>query len=227
MNAWYAITIVAIIVALLRRDLMREMILAGLLALPILLLKPLISSNFLQIAENNGGLWLFSIEKIVLSFSFGALASSVYEIFFHKKVTPLKHPLRKKLIWLFCGPALFIIMAIFFHQALAWALLLGLSLNLAIVLVIRKDLVWDTFFSGFFMGILYFAIFAASYKGFPGDIRNLWFSEVTVGITAFSLPIEELLCVFLFGAFWGPLYIAIKDQKLFNKSINLTSAKND
>lgn len=194
------------------------MLLAGLLALPVLLLKPIISSNFYLVAESNGGIWLFLIEKIVLSFSFGALASSIYEIFFHKKITPIHHPLRKKLIWLFCGPVLFLISIIFFHQTFIWALLAGLILNLIIVLSIRKDLIWDAIFSGFFMGLLYFIIFTISYQGFPGDIRDLWFSETTIGITAFSIPVEELLCIFLFGAFWGPLYIAIKDQHLFNKN---------
>lgn len=194
------------------------MILAGLLALPILLLKPILSSNFYLVAESNGGFWLFLTEKIVLSFSFGALASSVYEMFFHKKITPIKHPLREKLIWLFCGPILFLFLTIFFHQAFAWALLAGLCLNLFIVLYTRKDLIWDAIFSGFFMGLLYFIIFSASYQGFPGDIQNLWFSEMTIGLTAFSIPIEELLCVFLFGAFWGPLYIAIKDRRFKNIS---------
>lgn len=216
MNAWYVITILAIIVVLLRRDLWREMVLAGLLALPILLLKPLISSNFFIIANSNGGIWLFLAEKIIFGFSFGALAASIYEIFFHKKITPLKHPLRKKLIWLLIGPVIFVLITIIFHQAVAWGLLAGLAVNLIIVLSIRTDLVWDTIFSGFAMGVLYFIIFALSYSGFPGDIRNLWFSDVTVGITAFSLPVEELLCVFLFGAFWGPIYIAIKDLKTKN-----------
>ena len=199
---------------LLRPDLRREMTIAGLLALPILLLKPLISSNFVQIAQNNGGIGLFLFERIVISFSFGALASSVYEIFFHKKITPLHHPLRKRLIALVSGPILFIILVLFFNQTVVFGLFMGLSINLIIVILIRKDLVWDTIFSGFSMGLLYFVIFAISYRGFPGDIRNLWFSGTTVGITIFSIPAEELLCVFLFGAFWGPLYIAIKDRDL-------------
>lgn len=214
MNAWYIITVLAVICAFLRRDLIREMVLAGLLSLPILLLKPLISSNFIQVANNNGGLWLFLIEKIIISFSFGALASSVYEIFFHKKITPLKHPLRKKLLWLIVGPVLFVVLVILFNQNLALSLTIGLVVNIIIVLIIRTDLIWDAIFSGFSMGLLYFIIFAVSYRGFPGDIHNLWFSNTTVGITAFSLPIEELLIVFLFGAFFGPLYIALKDRKV-------------
>lgn len=213
MNFWYVITILALVIAFFRRDLIREMILAGLLAIPILFLKPLISTNFFQIAENNGGLLLFIFERVILSFSFGAVASSVYEIFFHKKITPLKHPQRKKLIYLFVGLIVFLALVLVFKQSVALSLSVGLLLNLIVVLSVRTDLVWDTIFSGFLMGVLYFMIFALSYRGLPGDIRNLWFSDVTIGITAFSLPIEELLCVFLFGAFFGPLYVAIKDKK--------------
>lgn len=213
MNDWYFITILAVAAFFYRRDLRREMILAGLLSLPILLLKPLISSNFYQIAQSNGGFFVFMIEKIVISFSFGALAASVYEVFFHKKITPLHHPYRKNLIWLLSGPVVFIILALLFHQSVIVGLLISLGLNLIIVLSIRSDLIWDAIFSGFFMGLLYFLIFALSYKGFPGDIRNLWFSNINVGITAFSIPVEELFGVFLFGAFWGPIYIALKDLK--------------
>ena len=213
MSVWYLVTILAVAAFIIRRDLRREMILAGILALPILLLKPLISSNFYQIAQNNGGFIKFIFEKALIGFSFGALASSIYEIFFHKKITPLPHPHRKKLIYLFTGPLIFIILVLLFHQNVIVGLVISLTLDLIIVLFIRSDLIWDAIFSGFFMGLLYFIIFAVSYKGFPGDIHNLWFSEINVGITAFSIPIEELLCVFLFGALWGPIYIAIKDLK--------------
>ena len=213
MNAWYLITILAVAAFFWRKDLRREIVLAGLLALPILLLKPLISSNFFQVAEDNGGIFVFIVEKIVISFSFGALAASVYEIFFHKKITPMHHPYRKNLIWLLSGPIIFVILTLLFHQNVIMGLIISLSLNLIIVLSIRSDLIWDAIFSGFFMGLLYIFIFALSYKGFPGDIRNLWFSDINVGLTAFSIPVEELFCVFLFGSLWGPIYIAIKDLK--------------
>ena len=213
LNAWYVITVLTVVAFFWRKDLRREMILAGLLALPVLLLKPIISSNFYQVAEDNGGLFVFIIEKIVISFSFGALAASIYEIFFHKKITPMHHPYRKYLVWLLTGPIIFIVLTLLFHQVVIIGLLISLGLNLIIVLSIRSDLIWDAIFSGFFMGLLYFLIFALSYKGFPGDIRNLWFSDINVGLTAFSIPIEELLAVFLFGAFFGPIYIALKDMK--------------
>jgi hypothetical protein len=81
------------------------------------------------------------------------------------------------------------------------------------ILVIRKDLVWDLLFSAFSMGVLYFLIFLVIYRGFPGEIQNLWFGSSLIGITLFSVPIEELLIVMLWGALWGPIYVVIKDLK--------------
>ncbi len=212
MIAWYIFTILAIAVAFLRKDLIKEMAIAGMLALPMLLLKPLVANDFLEVARSNGGLFLFLLQRIIISFSFGALASGIYEAMLHKKITPIKHPLRKKLLWLLAGPVIFLMVYIF-SRNLSLTLFCAIITDIIIVLVVRKDLLWDVIFSGFLMGIMYFFIFIVSYRGFPGSTTNLWFSNNPLGITLFSIPIEELICIFLFGALWGPLYVAIKDLK--------------
>lgn len=203
----------ALIVFIIRKDLHREMIVAGLLALPVLLIKPLISSNFLDVATHNGGVFFFLLERALIGFFFGSLSSAIYELVFSKRISPAKHPLRPKMLSLLIGVLAFGITYLLFGVSFINSLILALAIDLILILFIRKDLVWDMIFSGTAMGILYLIIFVLTFRSFPGDISNLWFSGVTTGINLFSVPVEELFAVVLFGSLWGPIYVAIKDIK--------------
>jgi uncharacterized protein YvpB len=205
---WLLITILAILVAIFRKDLRFRMVLAATLSVPILLVTPLTNPNFLQIVAGQD-LFIFLASRLVIAASFAALASAIYEVFFHRKVTPVQHPHRSRLLWLVSG-LLVLTILLLFHQSLIVAILAGLVVDLTIVLILRPDLVWDVIFSGFSMGVLYLAIFLVTFRGFPGGLENLWFTNTYSGLTLWSLPIEELLAVILFGSLVGPLYVAIK-----------------
>jgi len=208
---WFVLTICAILVAIFRQDLRFRMFLAAILSIPILLIKPLTDPNFLQIVAGKE-LVIFLAWRLVIAASFAALASAVYEVFFHKKITPAHHPHRPRLLWLIIG-LLVLIILLLLVRILIVAILAALLTDLVIVLILRKDLIWDVIFSGFSMGLLYLMIFLITFRGFPGGMQNLWFTDTISGLTLWSLPIEELLAVVLFGALVGPLYIAIKDLK--------------
>lgn len=213
MGYWYIFIFFVLLIVFLRKDLAREMFIGGLLALPVILIKPVTSLDFYTVALQNGGIFVFLIERILLGFSFGAISTSIYEIFFHKKITPLKHPLRKKLVWLTLGPLLFLLFQFVFGQVLIISILAGFLVDIIVVILIRKDLIWDMLFSGLCMGILFIIIFTATMRGIPGQTEHLWFSNSFSGVNLFSLPVEEIITVFFFGALWGPLYIALKDMK--------------
>ena len=208
---WYIIAVLALIVFVWRRDLRPKMLASGLLSLPILFIKPLIATDFSDFAGSEGGVGLFILNRAIISFSFGVLASALYEIFFHKHLTPLHHPHRPKLLYLLAGPVLFFLLYFLLPLPVVTALIISLLVDLAILAVIRFDLIWDVIFSGAAMGTLYLIIFVTAFSALPGDINNLWFSNQLSGANVFSLPIEELVCVALFGALFGPLYVAIKD----------------
>lgn len=210
---WFLITILTIVVAFNKEELRSRMLWAGLLSLPLLLIKPLISDDFANLANSSDGILLFFLQRAIVAFSFAALAASIYEIFFHKKISPVRHPLRPKLIWLFSGLVIFVILKVIFDQSFIASLVAALVTDIVCILFLRKDLIWDAIFSGFSMSVLYLLIFIVTFRGFPGDLYNFWFTDHLTGITLFSLPIEELLAVMLYGALWGPLYIAIKDLK--------------
>ena len=208
---WYIIAVLALIVFVWRRDLRPKMLASGLLSLPILFIKPLIATDFSDFAGSEGGVGLFILNRAIISFSFGVLASALYDIFFHKHLTPLHHPHRPKLLYLLAGPVLFFLLYFLLPLPVVTALIISLLVDLAILAVIRFDLIWDVIFSGAAMGTLYLIIFVTAFSALPGDINNLWFSNQLSGANVFSLPIEELVCVALFGALFGPLYVAIKD----------------
>ncbi len=188
------------------------MVFAGLLSLPLLLIKPLISPNLKEIFHTEQDFFIFFAQRAVIGFSFGALASAVYESFFHMKITKKKHTERYKLLFLLLG-ILVSLVSYFFGLSLAISLILGLAINIAIVIAIRFDLIWDLIFSGFFMGLLYLLIYLVIFRMVPSNATNLWFSENTLGITFLGLPVEELVTVILFGSLWGPIYVAIKGYK--------------
>jgi len=208
---WFVLTILALLVAFFRKDLRFRMLLAAILSAPILLIKPLTDPNFSQILAGQA-LVIFLAERLVIAASFAALSSAIYETFFHKRISPAHHPHRPRLLWLLSGLLIFAIL-LFFNLSLIVAILAALLADLIIVLILSPDLIWDVIFSGSCMGALYLMIFLITFRGFPGGMANLWFTNTISGLTLWSMPIEELLVVVLFGALVGPLYIAIKDLK--------------
>lgn len=205
---WYTILALFIVFFVLRKDLRKEMIWSGLFLLPVFLIKAIISENFFGLISRNSALYF--IERSIIGFSFGAVAAVIYEIFFHKKITPEKHPHRKKMIYLFLGPLCFLTLFIL-RQNIFYSLVISLFLDLTVLLIIRHDLVWDMIFSGVAMGTLYLAIYIFSFFSFPGDLKSAWFMTNIPSLTFLGLPLEEIIVVLLFGALWGPLYVAAKD----------------
>jgi hypothetical protein len=208
---WYLLVLLAITVFAWRKDLRNDMLWAGIISLPILAVKPLISDYPLNV-EFQGSLILFFVERIIILFSFAALASAIYKVTLQKKISPEKHPKRKKLVALICG--LIVFSALYtIGFTFIFSILVAMLIDIIIIIVIRKDLIWDMIFSGFSMGILYIILFFISYYRTPGNIENLWFADRISGLTLFSVPIEEVVAVILFGALWGPIYIAFKDLR--------------
>jgi len=92
-------------------------------------------------------------------------------------------------------------------------ILAGLACDLIIILLIRADLVFDMIFSGLAMGFLYIFIYLINFATFPGNQAKFWFTDDLIGVNFLSIPIEEIVVIFLFGALFGPLYAAIKDLR--------------
>lgn len=203
---WYVFSVLAVAGLIWRRDLRREMLWAGALALPLLVFQVIAGQALTTGMIVRNGLMIFSL---------GAIASALYEILLGKTLTPQRHPDRRHLWWLASGLLVFTFIFFIAGQGLITSLLIGLAVDLIVVLLVRRDLVWDAVVSGTGLALLYGSIFLATVSIAAGSVTNLVFSRETIGITFLSLPVEEILAVFIFGALWGPLYAAAKhyDQR--------------
>lgn len=195
------------------RYLWRVMLLAGILALPALLLKPLFVSDFLAILHTGSGVVSFFAGQALVAIVGGGLVLGLYERFLHPHVSPREHPVRSKLKYLFGGFILFFILRLGFDLPFGLCVVLGALTNLGVLLYWERSLFWDFMFSSVGYGLLYCVIFILTAAGLPGDLQRLWFTDAVIGITFYGLPVEELLAVFLFGALVGPVYVGLKDNR--------------
>lgn len=209
---WYIIIIPFLGLFLTRKDLRREMIISGLLSIPILIIKPALSPHFFD-QLNFGQTFIFFLTRLIVGFCIGAIASAIYETFFHKILTPERHPHRQKLLYLLTGPILLFLLFLVFKVNFAYAIAASLLLDIIVLIFIRADLIWDMIFSAFSMATLYVVIFLISFRALPGDLNDFWFLDRLSSFVIFSIPVEEIIIVMLFGALWGPLYVAIKDYR--------------
>jgi len=194
-------------IALSREDLRPRMFWAGILALPVFVL-PLLLFAELYSTEQFG--WSTLLAAMLTSFSFGALAAAAYEVFLGK-VLALHYRSRRSLIWLLAGP-LAVVVALLAEQSLIVAVIIGLIVDLLIVIITQADLIWDVIFSGLAMGLLYSFLYLVNFRGLSGE-PFFWFGSELSGLTVNGLPLEELVLIVLFGALWGPIYVAVKDHR--------------
>lgn len=195
-----------------REDLRRELVTAGLMAAVIMLIITSLNETYLLLLSESA-LSRFVVRSGLFSFFFGGLAAVLYEVFLHKKLVPVPHPKRHELVWLWVGPIVSSLMILGSDTPVAVAVVIGLALETIILLLIRKDLVWDALLSGIFLGLIYIVILLLGFRIPPGSFSEFWFASPLSGVLVGPLPVEELIVVFLFGALWGPLYEGLKGLK--------------
>lgn len=197
-------TMIAAIIAYMRRDLRSSMLWAGLLAVPVLLGFPL-TFHLLRFP--------FGLLRLLTLFSFGAVAAAVYELLFSKYFR-LKKRSRRPLLIMLAGPVIVLLGTMAFGQTIG-PLVFALLLEIALIVIFRRDLLWDLLFSGFAMAILYtlLVIIATRVLGAPIG-SSLLDATAFSGVVVLGIPLEEVAAIALFGALWGPMYPAFKDMKL-------------
>jgi len=191
-----------------QKDLRSQMGWGGLLAIPVLALPAIFLTHFWLEAFVVKGV-IFIISRLVISFSLGALASGVYEAVLHHRFNTTVRS-RRQLLWLLAGPILLVLLSLITSWPFVNLLLCALVLDLAIVLIWRPDLTWDALFSALAMALLYLIVYFLAYRGVPGEAIGFWTFKLS-GLTVGGVPLEEMLTILLFGALWGPIYVAIKD----------------
>ncbi len=150
MPVFFFILVAIGVVAWLRRpDLRREMVWAGVIALPLVVIEYALvdwSAPFDVVS--------FVIRAGTIAL-FGAVAAVVYEIVFRRALVPGGRPDRRDLWWLGSGLLVFVFAVRLFDWPWLIALMAGLVAEIVVIVVRRRDILWDLIVSAGGMAVLY------------------------------------------------------------------------
>lgn len=210
LTVWHLPVLVALLVIWKLKEHRRNVLIGGFVTLPVLLLIPVLSTSFFGLFENRY-VWEFFINQGLTVFSFGVIATAVYEKILKPKIT--KKPSSTRYHFLFFGFGLVLSFIIYdlFNQPLLPSLIYGLGLNFLLAFQYYSEEIYDVAFSTILMAVFYVFIYTAILFDLPGDTGNFWFSSSLSGMTMFGIAVEKLITIAVFGAFWGPLYVGLKD----------------
>lgn len=205
--------IVWIILFLIRRDLRNEILIMSLIVAPmgpiseIFYLRDYWQPEFFNSA-------LSIIEELLFGFTIGGITAVIYEVFFGKKYLQKNLRLHSHSKWLFVV-GIFGITCIMFvgsvilgfnsmYVSIAAFLIIGIF-----ILIMRRDLLKEAFFSGLFVGILMFLFYFIWTRIFPSVIQEWWLLKNISGVIILGVPLEELMWGFSWGFAAGPAYTFI------------------
>ena len=96
----------------------------------------------------------------------------------------------------------------------AYVSIIGLFVTALLIVSWRKDLLRDACITGIFMAALTFVIYQIWLLFYPTIFNDFWHLQNISGITIWSVPVEELLFLFVWGAFIGPVYELLAGLKI-------------
>ena len=148
------------------------------------------------------------IEGFLAGFSFGGIASVLYEEILNKHLRKIRETKKKQFEHLII-PTIVIgisfIAFVFLKMNMMHALMTGLLAGIVFLILMGKDLFVPLLFSGIFFGFFYLIVLFIWLRMFP-DAFYWWNLNIFWNITLLGIPLGEVLFGFLYGAFWGPVY---------------------
>jgi len=210
LTVWHLSIIIALGIAIRLPGQRRNMLVGGLMTLPVLLLIPILSSSYFGLFESRYILEFFINQGLVV-FSLGMIMAGVYEKILKPKIT--RKPSSSRYHFMFFGFGLVLSLIIYdlFKQPLLPSLLYGLGLNFLLAFQYYSEEIYDIAFSTIIMALFYTFLYVAILFDLPGEAGNFWFSDSLSGLTMFGIAIEKIITIAFFGAFWGPIYVGLKD----------------
>ncbi len=150
------------------------------------------------------------VEDLIFAFSMGGIGASIYEEFFKKKVKPKKE---NKLpdnsfriiflvILLFSGTFPYFVLK--YSSFITW--LFGSILGTLVILYYRKELLYDSIFTGIIFTLMAFVAYPILNYLEPGFIYSWWQFQNISGIIYLGVPLEDIVWFFTAGALIGPFY---------------------
>jgi len=159
---------------------------------------------------------VIGIEDILLGFTNGGIAAVLYEDVFKKRMYRYKSTNHNLGIALLIISSFLIFTIIFYILKLnSFIATTSIQIIMGITLILlRKDLIYDSFLTGLCLTITSVPIFLLLEYLSPNFIENTWLWSNLTGIRFMKIPIEDLIFYFLTGFSIAPLYLYWKSEKL-------------
>ena len=195
-----------------RRDLRKEMIIGGLLSLPLVFTAPWFIPEYWNPAYLFGFIpyTKIGVEDVMFAFFPGSIATVIFEYIENKKL--VRYSGKKKVRYLNLTPYLlsiliFVGLDLLFPDYSIYNLMLGCAVGAFVIIFTRRDLFEQSVTSGFLFMLLYFVMFTLfNYILYPGYIDNVYSLNNLSGVIVFQLPLEEYVFSFSLGIFWSGIY---------------------
>ncbi|MBI2642446.1 MAG: hypothetical protein HYW97_01220 [Candidatus Wildermuthbacteria bacterium] len=194
-------------VFVLRKDLRKEMLWAGTLALPfgfseIFFHEYWVPPSLFNLIERVG----FGIEDFLFVFSVGCIAAIVYEVGAKKRLQKLRKVKGTHLL-----PYAILVLAYvglegFSPLTSIYNAMLALFISTAFIAIARRDLIPQIVIAAMLFGGLYFLLFLVFNYLFPGYISSVYRPEAARLGLVFGVPVPEILFAISAGALWSGLY---------------------
>jgi len=198
-----------------RRDLRQEMLFSGIITIPFGMTEFLFVPEYwnppslFNLIQRYG----FGVESVLFAFAAGGLAAVFYEFVVRQKTVKILFDHRLHVL-----PYVFIILLYFilelffpsktiyngFFSSLAGAILIG---------YLRKDLIKQIIFSGFYFAVFYFMLFFVFLRFFPQYVTKFYNLKNFIGLDILGVPFEEIMFAFGLGACWSVFYEYIRGYR--------------
>lgn len=177
---------------------------------PLLLLVPILSQTFFGLFSLSESLLFLAGQGLALAAA-AVLASFIYEQGVKPKIVRTESSRRHSHLIFLVGLGLALLLFDLLNQPLIIGLIVGMAFNLLIAIRYYADQLNEVLFATIFMGLFHLLLYTLILFDLPGEASRFWFEGHLSGAVIFGIAAEKALVVTLFGAFWGPVYIAVKD----------------
>jgi len=155
------------------------------------------------------------IEDFILGFVTGGVMATIYEVLFKRTFYKRKshHHINDGLTILFLLGM--VTSWVFYSLQLTSFLASTFAMTLAVIviLLVRRDLLWDSFLSGI-LTVIVSMLFYVSILVLSPEWIEVTYQSALSGIKLFLIPIEEYIFWFLAGMVFGPFYEYWQSQRL-------------
>ena len=154
----------------------------------------------------------FEIETTLFMFSWGGIATVIYELFFQKRIADVCRCVVAYPRWfpLIVATVLYGLLAILTGLSAAYVGIFSLLVATAIMIGYRHDIIPEVLGGAVLFGVFYFLFYELFVIIHPQFVETYYKLENLTGVLVMGVPLGEILMGITFGAFFSPMYIYIK-----------------